>query len=399
MVSVQQAEEIIQSVPAVVRPETVPLNHAVNRVLAEEVTADRDLPPFNRVAMDGFAVDSRGFSPGKRYTVAGMQAAGDDPLLLAHPDTCIEIMTGAVLPGGADAVIPYEWGTANETTFTPHPHITITPWMNVHRKGTDARQGETILATGTVISPAEVAVLASVGKALVNVYAFPATALVSTGNELVPVQARPLAHQIRQSNTPALQAAMATMGWKVDLFHFKDDYNHLYTSIENLLGQYDVLIVTGGVSKGKFDYLPQVLEKLKVKKLFHSVAQKPGKPFWYGHRPDGKVVFALPGNPVSAHLCFYRYIRPWILRSMKVTVPGVQAMLASEVRFEPPLTYFLQVQIRTEQGVLRAFPVAGHGSGDFINLKNVHGFLELPANQNEFKSGEAYTFIPFRTPF
>ncbi len=399
MVSVQQAEEIIQSVPAAVHPETVPLQQAINRVLAEEVTADRDLPPFNRVAMDGYAVDSRGFSPGKSYTIAGVQAAGTEPLLLAHSDTCIEIMTGAVLSGGADAVIPYEWGIADGTTFTPHPHITVTPWMNVHRKGADARQGETVLAIGTVISPAEVAVMASVGKASVNVYGFPATALVSTGNELVPVQTRPLAHQIRQSNTPALQAALATLGWKADLFHFKDDDNLLYTSLNDLLARYDVLILSGGVSKGKFDYLPQILEKLKVKKLFHSVAQKPGKPFWFGCRPDGKVVFALPGNPVSAHLCFYRYIRPWILRSMRVTVPMVQARLASEVHFELPLTYFLQVEIRTEQGMLWAVPVAGHGSGDFINLKNVHGFLELPANQNEFKSGEAYAFIPFRTLF
>lgn len=396
MVSVQQAEEIMRKVPAPVHTISIPISEAVNRVLAEPIVADRDLPPYHRVAMDGYAIDSRHFSPAKAYAVSGVQAAGSEPLVLASADACIEVMTGAVLPGGADAVIPYEWGETDGNTFKPGPHVKITPWMNIHAQGTDARQGDVLLQPGAVISPAEVAVMASVGKAWVKVWAFPSAALVSTGNEVVPVQVTPQPHQIRQSNVVALQAAMHQMGWEATLHHLPDDYNHMYTAIAALLQQHDVLIFSGGVSKGKFDYLPRILHELQVEKRFHQVAQKPGKPFWFGCRQDGKVVFALPGNPVSTFLCFYRYIRPWILRAMQVDLPEWWAELTSEVRFEPPLTCFLQAEVFSRQGKLCARPVAGHGSGDFVNLKNVHGFLELPAHESVFSAGRALAFIPFR---
>ncbi len=396
MVQVKEAEEIIQDVPAPVFEEDIPLQQAVNRVLAEEIRADRDLPPFNRVAMDGFAIDSHSYVAGKSYTITGLQAAGSEPLLLPHANACVEVMTGAMLPGGADAVIPYEQGESNGQTFTPYSHVGVSPWMNIHRKGTDALQHEVLLGPGTVISPAETAVMASVGKTKVKVFGFPPTALISTGNELVPAEARPLPYQVRQSNIPALQTALSSMGWLASVYHLKDDYNEIYTSLTRLLEHHDMLIISGGVSKGRLDYLPRALEALQVEKRFHQVAQKPGKPFWFGCRPDGKVVFALPGNPVSTFLCFYRYIRPWMLRAMQVTPQFLQAELASEVRFGQPLTYFLQVSVQQKDGKLLAIPVAGHGSGDLVNLKNVHGFLELPATENQFNAGQSFPFIPFR---
>jgi molybdopterin molybdotransferase len=133
-----------------------------------------------------------------------------------------------------------------------------------------------------------------------------------------------------------------------------------------------------------------------VKKLFHQVNQRPGKPFWFGVSENGKTVFALPGNPVSTYMCFYRYIKPWILKSLRVTVPNLSASLATDFSFNPKLTYFLQVAVQAVSGKLVAFPEAGGGSGDFVNLKNVTGFLELPPDKSSFRAGEVFPYFPFR---
>lgn len=396
MVSVREAEEIINRVPAPVYTENLPIRNAVGCVLAEEVKADRDLPPYDRVAMDGYAIYSHSFKSGQSYRIAGTQPAGSEPMLLPSADDCIEVMTGAILPSGTDAVVRYEDGDAADGVFTPNADLKITPFMNVHRKGADARQDEVLLTPGLFLSPAEVAVLASVGKPTVQVFRFPKTVVVSTGDELVPVDAQPQPHQIRQSNQIALQAAMKALNWESDSMHLKDDYTQLQEALGALLRNYEVLILSGGVSKGKFDYLPRALEEAGVKKLFHRVAQKPGKPFWFGVRDDGKVVFALPGNPVSTYLCFYRYVRPWILRRMHAHIAFPEVVLTEEVTFEPPLTYFLQVEVVVKKGKMEARPVAGHGSGDFVNLKQVHGFLELPAEERIFQAGKTFPFIPFR---
>jgi molybdopterin molybdotransferase len=154
--------------------------------------------------------------------------------------------------------------------------------------------------------------------------------------------------------------------------------------------------LSGGVSKGKFDYVPAVLEEIGVKKLFHRVNQRPGKPFWFGVSDKGVTVFALPGNPVSTYMCFYKYIRPWILKSMKVDAEACSAVLAKDFKGPQGLTYFLQVKVKIENGILMAYPDPGGGSGDFANLKNVSGFLELPEDRSTFGVGEVFPYIPFR---
>ncbi|MCS6975048.1 MAG: molybdopterin molybdotransferase MoeA [Cyclobacteriaceae bacterium] len=399
MVSVREADEIIAQVPAVLSVKSVLLREATGCVLAEEIRADRDIPPYDRVAMDGFAIDSGAYAAGKSFRIAGIQPAGSEPLLLASPNDCIEVMTGALLPNGTNTVIRYEDGEVAEGYFRPHPELQVMPYVNIHRKGTDARRDDVLLSPGTFISPAEAAILASVGKATVSVYELPRAVVISTGDELVPVDAHPQPHQIRQSNTYALQAAMHALNWKAEAVHIKDDDQELRKRLAQFLNDFDVLILTGGVSKGKFDYLPRVLEDLGVKKLFHQVAQKPGKPFWFGMSNSGKVVFALPGNPVSTYLCFYRYIRPWILRSLHIPIPLVEAELTEEVIFKPTLTYFLQAEVYLSRGKVWARPVAGHGSGDFVNLKNVNAFVELPADQTVFPAGKTFPIITFRPLF
>ncbi len=398
MVSVEEAWQIIQSInikPLVIQCE---LEKTIGRVLAEDVFADRDFPPFNRVAMDGIAIHSSGFKTDHLYTIESVQAAGSPPQTLSDIHKCIEVMTGAMLPEGTDTVIRYEDLVIKDGSVRII-HDAVSPGMSIHKQGADARRGECLLQTGKMLSAAEVALLASLGKASVSVYAYPKTAILSSGDELVGISELPEPHQIRQSNVYALQAAMREMGWDADRFHLPDDRNVIQQQLAKILQVYDVLILSGGVSKGKFDFIPEALTELGVRKLFHHVSQRPGKPFWFGCSAKNKVVFALPGNPVSTYMCFYKYIKPWMMVQLGQQVKLSQAVLAQAFDFPPSLTYFLQVSLQNENGMLTAYPVVGGGSGDFVNLNKGDGFLELPKDESTFRAGAVFPVIIFRSGF
>ncbi len=396
MISVTEAAQIIHAHQRIFKKEKVNLSDAVGCILAQEVVADRDLPPFHRVAMDGIAIrlDSL-HSINQTFSIAGVQAAGKAPTTLQYPNQTIEVMTGAVLPPGTDTVIRYEDvhienGVA--TVQQAEPEL----GQHVHHQGQDAKQGQRLLNPGMALSAAEIALLASVGLHEVEVYRYPRTAIVSTGDELVAIEAHPLPWQIRRSNSYALQAALRQMNHDAALFHLPDHEAALEEQLQKIFESYELVLLSGGVSKGKFDYVPQVLKKLGIEKKFHQVSQRPGKPFWFG-TSDRHTVFALPGNPVSTYLCFFRYVKPWLLQGAGVGVKPMQAKLATDFTFAAPLTYFLQVRVQNESGTWMAYPDAGGGSGDFANLKNVDGFLELPAERKDFQKGETLYYWPFRT--
>jgi molybdopterin molybdotransferase len=206
-------------------------------------------------------------------------------------------------------------------------------------------------------------------------------------------------HQIRRSNSYGIQNTLREWGIGAELAHLPDDRGIMLKSIPQLLEQYDLLIFSGGVSKGKFDYLPEVLETVGVTKQFHKVKQRPGKPFWFGNYPGNKALFALPGNPVSSFVCLYVYVQSWLKASLGIQEETNYAILRDEVTFSPKLTYFLEAKIESDpEGILYARPITGNGSGDFANLVNTDGFLVLPENLSVFRAGEAYPFIPYRYP-
>lgn len=396
MISVQQASAVILShvyKPGIVQ---VPLTKSVNQVLAKPISADRDFPPFDRVTMDGIAIRHEAWKNGqKKFVIEAIQAAGEARKKLQNATHAMEVMTGAMLPEGTDAVIRYEDVNVEGNKVTIEVDQ-ITPWQSIHRQGQDARAEEVLLNPGMILSPAEVALLASVGKTEVDVYAYPKAAIVSSGDELVEVSATPLPHQIRRSNTYAIEAAMRTLNWEGKQFHMPDEKQILKNTLAQILAEHDVIILSGGVSQGKFDFIPAVMEEIGVQKVFHQVSQRPGKPFWFGVSNEGKVIFALPGNPVSTFMCFYKYVRPWLLTSLGVENKSSEAILAKDFSFLPKLTYFLQVMVENEGGKWMAYPDAGGGSGDFANLKKTDGFLELPAEKTGFKAGEVFPFISFR---
>ncbi|HEY0653416.1 MAG TPA: molybdopterin molybdotransferase MoeA [Chryseosolibacter sp.] len=396
MISVSEATQAILAhlhSPAVAR---VPIEKAIRNILAETIKADRDFPPFDRVTMDGIAIAFDQYQAGAReFAIEKIHAAGEPQVALDNPSNAIEVMTGAMLPEGTDTVIRYEDVIINDKRIASLRDIMITKGQSIHSKGQDARKDETLLEPGLKLSAAEIALLASVGKTQVAIVQGPKTAIIGSGDELVSVNDIPMIHQIRRSNTYALQAAMHDLNWAAGQYHLADNKEQLSMALKKLLDEHDVLILSGGVSKGKFDFIPAVLEELGVKKVFHEVSQRPGKPFWFGVK-GSKRIFALPGNPVSTFMCFYRYIRPWFFRSLGVETKPEHAVLAKDFSFQPKLTYFLQVQVRNENGCLRAYPDQGGGSGDFANLKKIDGFLELPSEKTDFKAGDVFPFIPFR---
>ena len=402
MISVQEAAARIGSSAGAARVSRVGLAEAVGSILREAVYADRDFPPFHRATMDGIAVAFTALGDGPRtFPVAGTAYAGMPPVHLTDPGTCLEIMTGAVLPEGADTVIRYEDVQLDEgpggRRATPRL-LPDKPWHNVHRRGTDGRQGDLLIPAGTRLGPAEIGVAASVGMGTLAVSGPLRVAVVSTGDELVEVDQSPLPHQIRRSNAHMLGGALREAGATPSLFHVPDDKAATRRTLESILPAYDCLVLSGGVSMGKSDFVPEVLAELGVARLFHKVAQRPGKPFWFGRTADGKAVFAFPGNPVSTFLCFYRYLRPWLLASMGAPPAApAWAVLTETIRFKPALTYFVPVQTYlTEQGVLGAKPLPGSGSGDFPNLLHADAFLELDASREVFAAGEAFPLVRFR---
>ncbi|MTI38187.1 molybdopterin molybdotransferase MoeA [Fulvivirga lutimaris] len=396
MITVEEASGIINKNLYSPKVEEVGLSEVLGRVLAEDIYADRDFPPFNRVMMDGIAIQFAAWAKGLRtFEKEGIQLAGEVQKTLDKSGNCLEVMTGAILPVNTDVVIPYEELDVDGNTVKVTSDI-IKQNQNIHSQGADVNIDEKILSKGCMISTAEIGVLATVGKSFIKVLSLPKVAIISTGDELVSVEEKPLAYQIRQSNSHVLKAALKESGVEAHIHHILDDRDSLLTKLRAIVKEVDVLILSGGVSKGKKDYVPEVLNQLEFQKQFHGVIQRPGKPFWFGVRKDNKTVFALPGNPVSTYLCYQKYVKKWLFSSLGVDLKPEYAFLSEDFNFKKELTYFLQVKIYNELGKLMAQPVAGQGSGDLANLISADGFLQLPADKSLYKAGDVFPFIRYR---
>jgi len=371
--------------------ESLPLAQCAGAVLRENIYAERDQPPFDRVAMDGVALDSRAVSAGTRsFHIQATQAAGDPPLTLAVARDCIEVMTGAMLPVGCDSVVPVEQLSIEGDAAGLAPGTRVEPWQNVHRRGSDTRQGTLLLSSGVRLRAPEIAIAAGAGMARIRVSAQPMLIVISTGNELVEPGEPMLAHQVRRSNAYAIVSALREHGFqRVADDHLQDVAAQLHERLEFHLKTHDVLVLSGGVSMGKFDLVPKALEALGVRAVFHKVAQRPGKPLWFGVGPTGAAVFGLPGNPVSTLICFTRYVLPALRGSLGLQPAAPERLaLGAPVTVTPPLTYFLPVRLTQDDwGRSWAMPAPTNGSGDFTSLAGTDGFVELPPGPNTYPKG------------
>lgn len=397
MTTVAEAGKIVLSETRDFGTELVSIDSAINRVLAENILADRDLPPYNRVGMDGIAINYTTFEKGvKSFPVKAIQAAGESPVDI-NAGECIEIMTGAALPDSADTVIRYEDLEIKDGIVTILID-NIRKGQNIHKKGADKKQGDVVAAACQTITADLIAVAASVGKQELLVKKLPRVVIITTGNELVNITDSPSPYEIRKSNNYAIKSVLLQYGLIADILHIPDELSTVKRELENCLVQYDVILLSGGISAGKFDYVPQVLEELSVQKLFHKVEQRPGKPFWFGKHDKGVHVFAFPGNPVSTFMCLHRYFIPWLEKSLGLPAkPDTYAILNTDFSFKPTLVYFLQVKLGfNNAGQITATPVEGNGSGDFANLVGADAFMELPAEKNNFNKDEVYPIWPFK---
>ena len=391
LITPRLAEEAIYSRLTCLPIESLPLTQCVGGTLRENVYAERDAPPFDRISMDGMAVDSEALRSGqRRFHIQGIQAAGAPATKLKSTDHAIEVMTGAILPIGCDNVIPIEQVDVADGFASINTVVVSSPYHNIHRRGADSRQGQLLLESGTLLRAPEVAVAASAGMARVRVSSQPAIMVVSTGDELIE-PGDPIAEfQVRRSNAYAVAATFRRRGFsRVGSDHVLDDENLLCERLSLHLTTHEVVVLSGGVSMGKFDLVPKALMHLGVQEVFHNVAQRPGRPMWFGIGPHGQSVFGLPGNPVSTLVCLIRYVIPAIAEAMGTKRAAPERLaLATPVTFKHALAYFLPVIIEHDDwGRPWATPRPPNGSGDFLSLAGTDGFVELPPGPNTYPKG------------
>jgi len=390
MTEVAAAESLIFRHMPRIPASLEPLSACAGRVLAEDISAERDQPPFDRVTMDGIAIAFSDLSSGRRsFEIVGTQAAGAAPLA-ASVGQCVEVMTGTAIPTGTDTVVPVERIEKQGATATIAANAVVNERQFVHRRASDRKRGDPVLRAGTHLGAPEIAVLAGAGRGKALVAGLPRVAVISTGDELVDA-GRPIAdHQVRSTNDRAIEASLAEhrLGI-VTRARLRDDANALAVAIDRLDNELDALVLSGGVSMGQFDFVPSVLEELGAKLVFHRIEQRPGRPMWFGISARDKPIFALPGNPVSTLVCATRYLLPALrLAAGLAPTPPELVALAASVDASPTLTLFVPVTLSwSDAGTELATPRPTNTSGDFVALAGTAGFIELPAKRGTYPAG------------
>lgn len=392
MISYEEAKVILLERVTPMPDETCGLSQASGRVLRQRVCADRDFPPYDRVMMDGYALRASDLALSEMFRVADVAPAGAAMVVLpGQTFQCIEVMTGAVMPHGADLIVPVEMtaklGDGMVRIDSRHP---FSVGQHLHRKGSDAKEGDVLLESGRVLGAREIGIAASCGLPVLTTARLPRIAIQPTGDELVHVEDAPLPHQIRQSNGYALAAGLARCGYHAEVLPvMRDDVSD--DAFATIIDSYDFLIVTGAVSKGARDFVPKMLDNAGCECLFHGVAQRPGKPLgtWLGNH--GCMILALPGNPVSAMTGLFAMVIPAIEKSLgKIREPLARVHLDAVYRTPPGLTVHLPVKRLAGNRVMAS---AGANSGDFIGLIQSDGWITVPADSAMQQDYEFHSWL------
>lgn len=392
MIPFRDALELLLKNTPRMEAEACCLENAHGRVLLQEVRADRDFPPYDRVMMDGFASRAVDLAADRNFRVSGSAPAGCPAVKLPDaPGACVEVMTGAPLPLGADCIVPVEQTSSDgEHVVISHSFETVAGRF-IHPMGSDSKKGDLLLPIGTRLGSRETGVAASCGAAWLQVSRLPRIAVVATGDELVAVDEIPAPHQIRQSNAHAIACALQRAGFGVSATAvIGDACDESKGILQRHLESCDWLILTGAISKGARDFIPSLLDALGCRRLFHGVAQRPGKPAgcWVG--PAGQVVMALPGNPVSSLTGLHAFVLPALATASGLPQPSVRLVVPTgRVAGLPDMTLHLPVKLGTDG---RAEPAATGNSGDFIGLLRSDGFITLPPNVG---MNAAFPFTPW----
>jgi molybdopterin molybdotransferase len=388
MIPFDEARNRILARVAPLGGERVPIFAAAGRVLAEEVCAPVDMPPWDNSAMDGYAVRSADCAGPAALKLTGYRAAGDAACPKVTPGCAVRIMTGSLIPEGCDAVVPFE--ETEESGGFVRIRAAVKPRVHIRFRGEDVKTGDRVIPSGTVLRPPEISMLASFGKAFVPVYRKARVALLSTGDELVELGEPLSPGKIVNSNTVSLAAAIEEAGAAPVLLGIAaDDKECLREKIREGLAA-DALVTSAGVSAGDRDYVREVLSELSVEEVFWKVDIKPGRPTAFGMK-DGKPVFSLPGNPVSSLVTFEVFVRPALLKMMGHPEPRkrlVKAVLKEPIRKKAGRTHFFRVRVAVEEGEYVAWTSGDQNTGILRTMVLANGIAALPAERADFQAGE-----------
>jgi molybdopterin molybdotransferase len=392
MISPDEALRLVLDAAVELPPEQRALLETTGLILAEPVDADQDQPPFDRAMMDGYAVPEG--SAGRRLPVVEQVAAGQAATVPLTEGQCVEIMTGAPCPVGTWAVVPKEHIQLDESTVLFPSQIKER--QNISARGSDRRQGEVILQKGDRVDALAIAVLASVGKTLVRVIRPATVAIVTTGAEVVSPDAKLEPSQIRDANGPMLAVmAQATGAASVVHEHATDEMDAITDCIERLAG-FDVLVLTGGVSAGRFDFVPDVLRQGGAEIVFHKVSQKPGKPLLFARR-ENQLILGLPGHPLASHFSFHRYVAAAIhkMQGQASSRPVLTGQLTKSVKRRTDRTAFVLGQVddgNEAEGVSLVEPLPGRSTADVFGAVAPNCYLEIPVGPDAIPAGGPIRF-------
>jgi molybdopterin molybdotransferase len=390
MISFEEAIEIVLKNARPLPPAQTRIENAAGRALLEDVRSGLEMPPFNKSAVDGYAVRAAEVAPGTELANLGLIQAGSGFKGKLPPCACVKIMTGAPVPAGADAVVMVE--VTSEKDGLVKFEEGIKKGANIALRGEDIKKGRLILKRGTVISVSQIAALAAVGRGQVRTGALPSVALINTGGEIVPPGARLGKNQIYNSNGPMLAALLKTDGINAAPAIVRDDAKKMKAAIAKALKS-DLVLISGGVSMGDFDLVPAVLKSLGVKCLFHKVRVRPGKPMFFGVK-GRTLVFGIPGNPVANFMAYLAYIRPAIrkLAGRPDYAPEFKTGVCA-AKFEPKTPR--RALVLSSVGAKTEYSLAGisnNGSADILALAAANGFTMIKENASVEK-GEKAEFL------
>lgn len=390
IVTSDKAQNLIQKTAQKIKICTMPIDKCRAMILARSIFADRDQPATDRSAMDGIAISFTAWARGQRiFSIAGMQQAGIAQKTLKRLDHCFEIMTGAVIPKHCDCVVPIEQIGIHQKQAMIDSASKLSRLQYIRRQGKEYKKGDCLIKSGVKINSTHMAVVAAVGKSKVKVFS-PKIAIIGTGDELVTIEKKPKSYQVRQSNVFALKAICETHGFdNLTVLHLNDHRTELKKNLRRIVSIYDVIVLSGGVSMGKFDFIPEVLNDLGARTVFHRVYQKPGHPLLFARTPSGKVIFGLPGNPVSTMVCAVRYVVPYLYKICGADIKPMLVRLSQPVQQNLTRTLFLPVILDFQH---TAKLVSFSGSGDYGALTRSDGFIEIPSGQKSLKQGTAVDF-------
>ncbi len=390
MISVDEALKIVLKKAKRLPPQRVKLEDALGLCLAEGIRSDLNMPPFNRSAMDGYAVIAKDIVPPADLEVIENIRAGYNPRRKVGRGQASRIMTGSVVPPGADSVVKVEETRELEDGRMVRILKKTRKGVNIARKGEDVRVGKTVLRRGARIRAQEVGILAAVGAAYVSVFSAPSIGIISTGDELVEITRKPKPWQIRNSNSHSLAAQARQIITDIEILgKVNDDKSEIRRLVRKGLGK-DILILSGGVSMGEYDFVGDVLQELGVRIFFEKVALRPGKPTVFGMKDD-KPVFGLPGNPVSTFVTFELFVRPCIRKMMGFMPDGhpiLHAELEKEIKIRKKRREYRPALLRQEDGKWKVSLINWHGSGDLFSTTKANCLLIIRESVETLNAGD-----------